>query len=97
MLNEIENFTCRWIDRRRDLTRSAFASFETQPQDAATLLQNWQKKSTECLAEDTNDLIALFSGCSEIIAAGGLETESELVKMACMIGKPGTLPTRIPV
>ncbi len=97
MLDEIEHFTRRWIDRRRDLTRAAFASSETQPQDAATRLQNWQQKSTECLAEDTSDLIALFSGCSEIITTSGIEIESELAKMAGMTGKPGKLPTRIPV
>lgn len=103
VLGEIEKFTSRWIDRRHEVARSALKATDQLRQSesgfgaAPAILQSWQRLSVECMAEDASDWIALWSTCADIVTAGEIEAESELIEMAGMTNDPGKLPTRIPV
>ena len=100
---EIQLFTERWTDRRRDAVRALMkasgdtSSSERTMRSVPEITQTWQDTSVKCISEDVSDWIALWSTCSRIMTAGEMDVVSDLADAAGLTSKPKKLPTRIPV
>ena len=100
---EVQNFTSRWTERRREAVRTLLkASGDLSPSAKAPttipeIMQNWQETSAQCMSEDSSDGRAWWSTCSHIVTSGEMDVVSALATAAGLTNKPDKLPTRIPV
>ncbi len=88
ILNEVEEFTRRWFERRHTATRSAIKASEdaigrrgaTDPSGILLAVGEWQAHSVERIAEDIQEWIDLCSRCAGHLAGGEAAANKEVLE-----------------
>ena len=89
LLNESQSFTQHWFERRHEAVRTALETARnvssaslSNPMTAMTLMADWQKHSSERLAEDAREWFETMSRCAEYVIKTETETLDETMTEA---------------
>lgn len=105
MLNEAENYTHHWFQRRHEATRTALdtarkatSAGDGDPTTAMQAMMDWQRHSMERMAEDAREWFEMVSRCTGQVTEGEVEAVDESVKEAAKtVKKAGRTSKTTPV
>lgn len=89
LLDESQTFTQHWFERRHEAVRTALETARnvsgaaiSNPMTAMTLMSDWQKHSSERLAEDAREWFETMSRCADFVIKTETETFDETMSEA---------------
>jgi len=101
VLDEAEEFTRHWFQRRHeaartalDAARSAVSGDPMGPADAIEAFSEWQRLSAERIAEDSRDWLGMISRCARYAGETEAEAVEEMSEEAVQITKKATKPAK---